>query len=53
MAILPYIQGVSELIARHQPYYLTTERKPTEALRKALVHVKDPPPFSCRDSGMS
>ncbi len=40
---LPYVQGVSELIARHLwTYHLLITHKPTEFLRKALVHVRDP-----------
>ncbi len=40
---LPYVQGVSELVARHlRPYTLNIAHTPTESLRKTLVHVKDP-----------
>ncbi len=39
---LPYAQGVSELVARQlRPFNLNIAHKPTESLRKILVHVKD------------
>ncbi len=39
---LPYLQWVSELIARHlRTYNLTIAHKPTESLRKALMHVNE------------
>ncbi len=45
----PYVQGVSELVAWHlQPYNLNIAHKPTESLRKTLVHVKDPLPTQRR-----
>ncbi len=46
---LPYVQGVSELKARHlRPYNLNIVHKPTESLRKTLVHVEDPLPTQRR-----
>ncbi len=48
---LPYVQGVSELIANHlRPYKLTIAHKQTEYLQKVLVNLKDP--FPCRDGEM-
>ncbi len=46
---LPYVQGVSELIASYlRPYNLNIAHKPTESLRKTLMHVKDPLPTQTR-----
>ncbi len=40
---LPYVQGVSQLIARYlRPCNLNIAHKPTESLWKALVQVKGP-----------
>ncbi len=40
---------MSELVARHlRPYNLNIAHKPTESLRKTLVHVKDPLPTQRR-----
>ncbi len=40
---------MSELVARHlRPYNLNIAHKPTESLRKTLVHVKDPLPMQRR-----
>ncbi len=37
-----YIEGVSELIARHcRPYNLAIAHEPTESLRRSQVHVED------------
>ncbi len=44
-----YVQGVSELVARHlRPYNLNITHKLTESLQKTLVHVKDPLPTQRR-----
>ncbi len=42
---LPYIQGISESVARRlNPYNVKIAHKPHSALRSNLVHVKDPIP---------
>ncbi len=42
---LPYIQGISESVARRlNPYNIKLAHKPHSALRSNLFHVKDPIP---------
>ncbi len=42
---LPYIQGISESVARRlKPYSVKIAHKPHSALRSNLVNVKDPAP---------